>query len=84
MESRSHNFGLGGASDFAMKWEPKPGYSTVGEKATKPPKERRVRIVRWVEVFSMIAFVVVCTVAGLAALLAVRLTCAVLQLVPAS
>lgn len=59
MESRSHAFGLGGASDFSMKWVPKPGYSTVGENAISPTAARRVYI-RPVEVFSMVAFIVVC------------------------
>jgi hypothetical protein len=52
-----------------MKWEPKPGYSTVGEKATKPTKELWVSI-RPVEAFSMVAFVVVC-VAALSSVFAV-------------
>ena len=72
MESRSHAFGLGGASDFSMKWEPKPGYSTVGENATGPTAARRVYI-RPVEVFSMAAFIGVC-VAVLGSIVTLTLT----------
>jgi hypothetical protein len=76
VESRSHGFGLGGASDFSLKWEPKPGYSTVGENAVSPTAARRVYI-RPVEVFSMVVFVVVCIAvlgAVLTMMLAVRFT----------
>jgi hypothetical protein len=62
VESRSRSFGLGGASDFSLKWEPKVGYSTVGENAVSSMAARRV-YVRPVEVFSMVAFIVVCTAA---------------------
>ena len=61
MEGRSHNFGLGGASDFSLKWVPQYDRSVGREDAPKQPL-RRGLMFRPIEAISMTAFILACSV----------------------
>jgi hypothetical protein len=66
VEGRNHKFGLGGASDFSLKWVPQYERSVGKEDAPKQALGRGLRF-RTVEAISMAAFVGVCSVlSGLA------------------